>query len=167
MTKDRNMQSDKQGATTLMGNQDGIERRPLLETRGRTVAQGVELAVACLISYALIRQLLTRAYSVCRRSLLKKGDSTAVGTSFGTSTLKSLNSLHATSTDPDLAGWGCGPESESGQREEVRMTRIDPSTFDHETGMLVGANSAVPHPYEGQKVEWQELLARLSTGCKV
>ena len=61
------MQSDKQGATTLMGNQDGIERRPLLETRGRTLAQGVELAVACLISYAFITQLLTRAYSVSRR----------------------------------------------------------------------------------------------------
>ena len=60
------MQSDKQGATTLMENQDGIERRPLLETRGRAVAQGVELAVACLISYALITQLLTRAYSVSR-----------------------------------------------------------------------------------------------------
>jgi hypothetical protein len=51
------MQSDKQGATKLMENQDGIERRPLLETRGRAVAQGVELAVACLISYALITQL--------------------------------------------------------------------------------------------------------------
>ena len=56
-----------------MGNQDGIERRPLLETRGRTVAQGVELAVACLISYALITQFLTRAYSVSREDDLLGG----------------------------------------------------------------------------------------------
>jgi hypothetical protein len=60
------MQRYKQGATTLMENQDGLEKRPLLETRGRAVAQGVELAVACLFTYALITQLLTRAYSVSR-----------------------------------------------------------------------------------------------------
>jgi hypothetical protein len=66
------MQSDKQRATTLMGNQDGIERMPLLETGG-TVAQGVELAVACLISYAVITQLLARAYSVSREDDLLGG----------------------------------------------------------------------------------------------
>jgi len=161
------MPSNRQGATAPMEKRDGIETRSQLETCSHAVGQGVGLAAASLISYALITHILTRVYSVSRRSLLKKGDSTAVGTSFGTSTLKSLNSLHATSTDPDLAGCGCGPESESGQREETRMTRIDPSTFDHETGMLVGANSTVPHPCERQKVEWQELLARLSTGCEV
>ena len=76
------MQSDKQGATTLMGNQDGIERRPLLETRGRTLAQGVELAVACLISYALITQLLTRVYSVTREDDLLGGMWAVVATVF-------------------------------------------------------------------------------------
>ena len=76
------MQSGKQGATTLMGNQDGIERRPLLETRGRTVAQGVELAVACLISYALITQLLTRAYSVSREDDLLGGMWAVIATVF-------------------------------------------------------------------------------------
>jgi uncharacterized membrane protein YccC len=65
-----------------MGNQDGIERRPLLETRGRTVAQGVELAVACLISYALITQLLTRAYSVSREDDLLGGMWAVIATVF-------------------------------------------------------------------------------------
>ena len=37
-----------------MGTQDGIGTRPQRETLGRVVGQGVELAVACLISYALI-----------------------------------------------------------------------------------------------------------------
>src|SRR5271163_1379731 len=82
MTNDRNMQSDEQGATTLMGKQDGIERRPLLETCSRTVAQGVELAVACLISYALITQLLARAYSVSREDDLLGGMWAVVATVF-------------------------------------------------------------------------------------
>ena len=76
------MQSDKQGATTLMENQDGIERRSLLETRGRAVAQGVELAVACLISYALITQLLARAYSVSREDDLLGGMWAVIATVF-------------------------------------------------------------------------------------
>ena len=76
------MQSDEQGATTLMENQDGIERRSLLETRGRAVAQGVELAVACLISYALITQLLARAYSVSREDDLLGGMWAVVATVF-------------------------------------------------------------------------------------
>ena len=65
-----------------MGNQNGIERRLLLETRGRTVAQGVELAVACLISYALITQLLARAYSVSREDDLLGGMWAVVATVF-------------------------------------------------------------------------------------
>ena len=76
------MQSDNQGATTLMENQDGIERRPLPETLGRTVAQGVELAVACLISYALITELLARAYSVSREDDLLGGMWAVVATVF-------------------------------------------------------------------------------------
>src|SRR6202522_4529934 len=82
MTNDRNMQRDNQGATTLMGNQNGNERRLLLETRGRTVAQGVELAVACLISYALITQLLARAYSVSREDDLLGGMWAVIATVF-------------------------------------------------------------------------------------
>ena len=76
------MQSDKQEATSLMETQDGIERRPLLETRGRAVAQGVELAVACLISYALTTQLLTRVYSVSREDDLLGGMWAVIATVF-------------------------------------------------------------------------------------
>ena len=65
-----------------MGNQNGIERRLLLETRGRTVAQGVELAAACLISYALITQLLARAYSVSREDDLLGGMWAVIATVF-------------------------------------------------------------------------------------
>jgi hypothetical protein len=61
MTKDRNMPSNRQGATAPMEKQDGIETRSQLETCSHAVGQGVELAVACLIGYALITQLLTRA----------------------------------------------------------------------------------------------------------
>ena len=65
-----------------MDNQDGIERRPLLETLGRTAAQGVELGVACLISYALITQFLTRAYSVSREDDLLGGMWAVIATVF-------------------------------------------------------------------------------------
>jgi uncharacterized membrane protein YccC len=82
MTKDKNMQSNKQGATTLMGKQDGIEIRPQLESRGRVVAQGVELAVACFISYTLNTQLLTRAYSVSREDDLLGGMWAVIATVF-------------------------------------------------------------------------------------
>ena len=45
--------------------------------------------------------------------------------------------------------------------------RIGPSQFSRETGMVVGANSATAQCGEWKEDEWQELLARLSTGCKV
>jgi acyl-CoA reductase-like NAD-dependent aldehyde dehydrogenase len=45
--------------------------------------------------------------------------------------------------------------------------RIGPSQFSRETGMVVGANSATAQCGERKEDEWQELLARLSTGCKV
>jgi acyl-CoA reductase-like NAD-dependent aldehyde dehydrogenase len=45
--------------------------------------------------------------------------------------------------------------------------RIGPSQFSRETGMVVGANSATAQCGEWKEDEWQELLARLSTDCKV
>ncbi|QNI31695.1 hypothetical protein H7849_21990 [Alloacidobacterium dinghuense] len=45
--------------------------------------------------------------------------------------------------------------------------RIGPSQFSRETGMVVGANSPTAQCGEWKEDEWQELLARLSTGCKV
>ena len=47
------------------------------------------------------------------------------------------------------------------------MTRIDPSQFSRETGTMVGASSATAQCCEWKEDEWQELLASLSTGCKV
>jgi uncharacterized membrane protein YccC len=58
---------------TFMGTEDGIGTRPQRETLGRIVGQGVELAVACLISYAFISQILIRVYSVSREDDLLGG----------------------------------------------------------------------------------------------
>ena len=45
--------------------------------------------------------------------------------------------------------------------------RIGPSQFSPETGTVVGANCATAPCGEWQEDEWQELLARLSTGCQI
>jgi len=76
------MPSNRQGATAPMEKRDEIETRSQLETHGRTVAQGVELAVACLISYALITELLARAYSVSREDDLLGGMWAVIATVF-------------------------------------------------------------------------------------
>ena len=47
------------------------------------------------------------------------------------------------------------------------MTRLDPSQFSCETGIVVSANSATAQCGEWKEDEWQELLARLSTGSRV
>jgi hypothetical protein len=49
-----------------MEKRDGIETRSQLETYSDAVGQGVGLAAASLISYALITHILTRVYSVSR-----------------------------------------------------------------------------------------------------
>jgi uncharacterized membrane protein YccC len=67
---------------TFMGTQDGTGTRPQRETLGRAVGQGVELAVACLISYALITQILIRVYSVSREDDLLGGMWAVVATIF-------------------------------------------------------------------------------------
>ena len=82
MTKDRNLPSKKRGAMTFMGTQDGIGTRPQRETLGRAVGQGVELTVACLISYALITQILIRVYSVSREDDLLGGMWAVIATVF-------------------------------------------------------------------------------------
>jgi hypothetical protein len=60
-----------------------------------------------------------------------------------------------------------GKKSETGRNEGARLTRIVPSQFGCEKGILVGANSATEQCGEWKEDEWQELLARLSTGCRV
>ena len=65
-----------------MGTQDGIGTRPQRETLGRIVGQGVELAVACLISYAFISQILIRVYSVSREDDLLGGMWAVIATVF-------------------------------------------------------------------------------------
>jgi acyl-CoA reductase-like NAD-dependent aldehyde dehydrogenase len=45
--------------------------------------------------------------------------------------------------------------------------RIGSSQFSRETGMVGGATSATAQCGEWKEDEWQELLARLSTGCNV
>jgi len=60
------MPSNRKGATAPMEKRDGIETRSQLETCGYAVGQGVGLAAASLISYALITHILTRVYSVSR-----------------------------------------------------------------------------------------------------
>lgn len=78
-----------------------------------------------------------------RETVLVRGISGSLPrASFGTSTPKLPGTVQAMATDPD------------------------PSKFSHETSKLVGENSAVS-PYKRQEVEWQELLAKLSTGCKI
>src|SRR6202522_3596375 len=67
---------------TFMGPQDGIGTRPQRETLGRAVGQGVELTVACLISYALITKILTRVYSVSRDDDLVGGMWAVIATVF-------------------------------------------------------------------------------------
>ena len=65
-----------------MGTQDGIGTRTQRETLGRAVGQGVELAVACLISYALITQILIRVYSVSREDDVLGGMWAVIATVF-------------------------------------------------------------------------------------
>ena len=65
-----------------METQDGIGTRPQRESPGRAVGQGVELAVACLITYALITQILIRVYSVSREDDLLGGMWAVVATIF-------------------------------------------------------------------------------------
>src|SRR3984957_10970789 len=67
---------------TFMGTQDGIGTRPQWETVGRAVGQGVELTVACLISYALITKILIRVYSVSREDDLLGGMWAVIATVF-------------------------------------------------------------------------------------
>jgi hypothetical protein len=61
----------------------------------------------------------------------------------------------------------CEKKSETGCKEGASMTRIDPSQVSRETGTVGGANFATPQCGGWNEDEWQELLARLSTGCKV
>jgi hypothetical protein len=67
---------------TFMGTQDGIGSRPQRETLGRAVGQEVELTVACLISYALMTQILIRVYSVSREDDLRGGMWAVIATVF-------------------------------------------------------------------------------------
>ena len=67
------MQIDKQGAMAPMEERDGIEARSQLETCSHAVGQGVGLAAASLISYALITHILTRVFSVSREDDLLGG----------------------------------------------------------------------------------------------
>ena len=60
-----------------------------------------------------------------------------------------------------------GKKSETGCEEGARLTKIAPSQFGCEKGILVGANSATAQCGKWKEDEWQELLARLSTDCKV
>src|SRR5580698_5258475 len=73
MTKDSNMPSNKPGGTAPMEKRDGIETRSQLETCSHALGQGVGLAAASLISYALITHILTRVYSVSREDDLVGG----------------------------------------------------------------------------------------------
>lgn len=76
------MPSNRQGATAPMEKRDGIETRSQLETCSHAVGQGVGLAAASLVSYALITQLLTRAYSVSREDDLLGGMWAVIATVF-------------------------------------------------------------------------------------
>src|SRR5271170_4382948 len=82
MTQDSNMPSNRQGATAPMEKRDGIETGSQLKTCSHAVGQGVGLAAASLISYALITQILTRAYSVSREDDLLGGMWAVVATVF-------------------------------------------------------------------------------------
>ena len=76
------MPSSRQGATAPMEKRDGIETRSQLETCSHAVGQGVGLAAASLISYALITHILTRVYSVSREDDLVGGMWVVVATVF-------------------------------------------------------------------------------------
>jgi hypothetical protein len=76
------MPSYRQGATAPMEKRDGIETRSQLETCSDAVGQGVGLAAASLISYALITHILTRVYSVSREDDLVGGMWVVVATVF-------------------------------------------------------------------------------------
>ena len=67
------MPSNRQRATTPMEKRDRIETRSRLETCSHAVGQGVGLAAASLVSYALITHILTRVYSVSREDDLVGG----------------------------------------------------------------------------------------------
>jgi hypothetical protein len=82
------MPSNRQGATAPMEKRDGIETRSQLETCSHAVGQGVGLAAASLISYALITHILTRVYSVSREDDLVGG--------CGSLSLRSLSIAKAT-----------------------------------------------------------------------
>jgi hypothetical protein len=58
-------------------------------------------------------------------------------------------------------------KSETGRKEGACSTKIAPSQFGSEKGILVGARSATAQCGEWKEDQWQELLARLSTGCRV
>jgi len=80
--QDSNMPSYRQGATAPMEKRDGIETRSQLETCSDAVGQGVGMAAASLISYALITHILTRVYSVSREDDLVGGMWVVVATVF-------------------------------------------------------------------------------------
>ena len=82
MTQDSNIPGNRQGATAPMEKRDGIETRSQLETYSDAVGQGVGLAAASLISYALITHILTRVYSVSREDDLVGGMWVVVATVF-------------------------------------------------------------------------------------
>jgi hypothetical protein len=67
--------------------------------------------------------------------------------------------------NPSRRSDGRGQKPETEGKEGPRMSRIGPSQFGRETGPTVGANSASAQCGEWQEDEWQELQARLSTGC--
>jgi hypothetical protein len=60
-----------------------------------------------------------------------------------------------------------GKKSETGYKEGARLTMIALSQFGCEKGIVAGATSATAQCGEWKEDEWQELLARLSTGCRI
>jgi uncharacterized membrane protein YccC len=76
------MPSNRQGATAPMEKRDGIETRSQLETCSHAVGQGVGLAAASLISYALITHIFIRVYSVSREDDLVGGMWAVIATVF-------------------------------------------------------------------------------------
>ena len=76
------MPSNRQGATAPMEKRGGIETWSHRETCSHAVGQGVGLAAASLISYALITHILTRVYSVSREGDLVGGMWVVVATVF-------------------------------------------------------------------------------------
>jgi hypothetical protein len=68
---------------------------------------------------------------------------------------------------PTKRGDSSRKKPETGCKEGARLARIAPSQFGCEKGIVGGANSATAQCGEWKEGEWQELLARLSTGCKV